>query len=64
MSRSPDSPGSHIALQTARILLHSGTDKKENIAFSAERSVTASLVGSFTRVFNRCGDRCEVAGTA
>jgi len=27
-------------------LLHSGTEKKDNIALSAERSVTASLVGT------------------
>ena len=44
-------------------LLHSGTEKKYNIAVSAGSSVAPSVVCSLT-VFNTCGNRCEVAGTA
>jgi len=45
-------------------LLHSGTEKKDNVAVSAGSSVTASVVGCYDRVFNTCDNRCEVAGTA
>jgi len=44
-------------------LLHFRPEEKDEIAVSAGSSVTASVVGSLT-VFNTCGNRCEVAGTA
>jgi len=43
--------------------LHSGNDKKGNIAVPAGSSVAPCAVCSLT-VFNKCGNRCEVAGTA
>jgi hypothetical protein len=43
-------------------LLHSGTEKKDNVAFSAERSVTASLVGGVAECLIRVATD-EVAGT-
>ena len=62
MSRSEDSPGSHPLFRRSE-LFHFGTEKKDNVAVSSGSSVTASLVGSVA-VFNTCGNRCEVAGTA
>jgi len=44
-------------------LLHFGTEKKDNIEVSAGGSVAPNVVCSLT-VFNKCDNRCEVAGTA
>jgi len=44
-------------------LLHFGKEKKDSIAVPAGISVTSGVVSSLT-VFNTCGNRCEVAGTA
>jgi len=54
MSRSSDSPGSHIAVQTVRICYTSELRKEDNIAVSAAgSSVTASVVDSLTECLTR-----------
>jgi len=53
VSRSPDSPGSHIAVQTVRICYIFELRKKDNVAVPAGRSVTASVVCSLTECLIR-----------